>query len=189
MNIEITTDPAAALDAAQAEFDAFFKLDPAEEAMLNELFRDIDIQRAGRWYAFPSPLWEPPKVHYYRCGRAGDARAEALAYAMRMLRWKDAPSSVRQHGAESDFVNGGKGLYLCITDENHQRWNEWRAAQKRKKGKKITAESQSVIADAVAQSGAVIESFSATPKTGQAMLDAKRELAEKRAARARNPRG
>lgn len=181
-------DAGVAFDAAQAEFDNFFKLSPSEESMLEELFRDIDVQRAGRWYGFPSPLWEVPKVHYYRCGRVGDPRAEALAYAMRMIRWKDAPPSMRQHGFESDFVNGGKGLYLCIPDEGHKLWNAWREQQKRKKSRRAEDESKSLIADAVGQAGGLVEHLSVTPSRGTAMLAAQKELAEKKAARARQPR-
>lgn len=184
-NIEMPADAGELIDAAQAEYDGFFRLSPSEEAMLEEFFRGVDRQRVNRWYGFPSPLFEIPRVHYFRCGRAGDPKADALAYAMRMLRWKDAPASVRCHGYEADFMQGGKGLYLCITDEGHRQWNAWREQQKRKKGRRAEEESKSVIADAVGQTGAAIESLSITPSRGQAVLDAQRELAEKKAARAR----
>lgn len=188
MNIEMP-DAGAAIEAAQQQFDAFFKLDPQEEAMLEDLFRDIDIQRAGRWYGFPSPLWEVPRAHYYRCGRAGDPRAEALAHAMRMIRWKDAPPSIRCYGYEADFVNGGKGLYLVCTDEGHQIWNAWRERQRRKKNRRAEDEAKSIISDAVGQTKAIVEDISATPTRSQAVLDARRELHEKRAAKTRQQRG
>lgn len=182
-------DAGAALDAAAAtQFDEFFKLRPEEEAMMAELFRGIDLQRVNRWYGFPSPMWEPPRVHYFRCGRSGDPRAEALAYAMRMIRWKDAPESIRCHGYEVDYISGGKGIYLCITDEGHQIWNAWRAQQRRKKTARTEDESKAILAEAVGTAGASIEHMSITPSRGQVMLDAQRELADKKAARARQPR-
>lgn len=184
-----SADPGDLMDAAAGHFDAFFKLTPEEEALVDGLMRDIDVSTVGKWYGFPSPLFEPPHVMYFRCGRDSSPRAKALAYAMKQLRWREAPPEVRCAGFEADFLGGGRGLYLCAKLEDHRRFVDWTRARESRKSAGRDKDARSLIADTVRAAGAHIEDFDATPVTGKAVLDARAELAEKRAKKARDRAG
>lgn len=184
--VESASDVGALMDSASSEFDAFFKMSPEEEALVDGLMRDIDTSTVGKWYGFPSPLFAPPHVMYFRCGRASSPRAQALAYAMRQLRWRDAPPEVRCAGFEADFLGGGRGLYLCAKLEDHRRFVEWTNARELGKSRAREKDARTMIVETVRAAGASLEDFDATPRTGQAVIDARAELAEKRAKKARD---
>lgn len=186
MTSTVMPDAGEMIDKAEQEFEAFFALSAEEDALLEQMMRDVDVSRVGKWYGFPSPLWEPPRVHYFRCGRASSPRAQALSQAMKMLRWKPAPEGVRCGGFEADFLGGGRGEYICIRDEDFGKFQEWRAARARKKAGNRVKDGRKLLIDAVGAAGAYVEDLDVKPTKSQAVLDARAELADKRAKKARD---